>query len=468
MICAQLLVLVLLLVPLFAADIEQTWVISLKSVNPDGVSKVVPVVNGQYPGPELRGRVGQTVEIRVENHLPTESTTIHWHGIKQTGTAWSDGVPGITQCPISPGDSFVYRFKLEDAGTLWWHSHSGLQKSSLYGALIVTGDEDVVGKYPEHTLLLNDWFHDSSDVQLEGLLNPDFRWVGNPNTLLINGRGAANCTEAAEAGHACDPDHPDANAGPFVMDVQPDTTYRLRLVGTSSLVFLSVDIMDHKIKLMETETSLLKPLTVTRLELSSGQSYSALLKTKSREELRKTRSNNGLFWIVLQVKHRDVGELYALAVMRYSNAAPSATKPRGEPYFHDEDASEIEETRWSLRLARAMRMRERQQVPRRADRTLSFMGTQNRLQDGRLGWALNNVSFGEEFGASPLLHSVKLGVKQDTDQYVEQSEIIADYDNVESIALIGAHVVKVKLGEVVDFIFQNGATLSGEIETHPW
>lgn len=74
-----------------AADIEQEWVISYKTVRPDGYAKVVPVVNGEYPGPTLLGRVGQTVRIVVRNALVTDTTSIHWHGLKQIGTVWSDG-----------------------------------------------------------------------------------------------------------------------------------------------------------------------------------------------------------------------------------------------------------------------------------------------------------------------------------------------------------------------------------------
>lgn len=74
-----------------AADIEQVWNISYRLVYPDGVEKNVPVVNGMYPGPEIYGRVGQTVRIVVNNLMPTDTATIHWHGIRQFGTPWMDG-----------------------------------------------------------------------------------------------------------------------------------------------------------------------------------------------------------------------------------------------------------------------------------------------------------------------------------------------------------------------------------------
>jgi FtsP/CotA-like multicopper oxidase with cupredoxin domain len=67
-----------------------------------------------------------------------ENTTIHWHGILQAGSQWSDGVPGLTQKPIEPGKSFVYRFKMDPAGTYWYHSHVRAQlMDGLYGPLFI-------------------------------------------------------------------------------------------------------------------------------------------------------------------------------------------------------------------------------------------------------------------------------------------------------------------------------------------
>lgn len=95
------LILATLVAPAFAADINQEWIISYKTVRPDGVAKLVPVVNGLYPGPTLRGRVGQSVRVVVRNTLPTDTTTIHWHGLKQIATVWSDGTsPSTTPLPF--------------------------------------------------------------------------------------------------------------------------------------------------------------------------------------------------------------------------------------------------------------------------------------------------------------------------------------------------------------------------------
>src|SRR5215216_3565 len=91
-------------------------------------------VNNQIPGPTLHVTEGDEVTIHVFNHLK-EKTTIHWHGIL---LPWQmDGVMGVSQKGIEPGDQFSYRFKLLQAGTYWYHAHAGLQEQEgLYGAFI--------------------------------------------------------------------------------------------------------------------------------------------------------------------------------------------------------------------------------------------------------------------------------------------------------------------------------------------
>ena len=68
---------------------------------------------------------GDEVVVDVINHLPSESTSIHWHGQHMVGTPYMDGVPLLTQCPIGPASSFRYRFWAANAGTNYYHSHSG-------------------------------------------------------------------------------------------------------------------------------------------------------------------------------------------------------------------------------------------------------------------------------------------------------------------------------------------------------
>lgn len=98
------------------------------TISPDGVPfNQAKLFNASYPGPWIQACWGDTIEITVKNKLTTNGTTIHWHGIRQLHSTEMDGVNGVTQCPIAPGESFTYRFKALQYGTSWYHSHYSLQ-----------------------------------------------------------------------------------------------------------------------------------------------------------------------------------------------------------------------------------------------------------------------------------------------------------------------------------------------------
>jgi FtsP/CotA-like multicopper oxidase with cupredoxin domain len=110
----------------------------------------------RVPGPEIRLRQGERVRIVVRNDLP-EDTTVHWHGIRLPNSM--DGVPGLTQPPIKPGESFTYEFTPPDAGTFWYHPHANSLKQlgrGLAGALIVE-ESTPVSVDRDLVWVLSDW-----------------------------------------------------------------------------------------------------------------------------------------------------------------------------------------------------------------------------------------------------------------------------------------------------------------------
>jgi len=96
--------------------------------------------DGQVPGPLIHVQEGDDVVVHVMNNT-TLPHTIHWHGVHQIGSWRNDGVPGITQEAIEPGDTFTYRFKAERIGTLWYHCHVNVNEHvgirGMWGPLIV-------------------------------------------------------------------------------------------------------------------------------------------------------------------------------------------------------------------------------------------------------------------------------------------------------------------------------------------
>jgi FtsP/CotA-like multicopper oxidase with cupredoxin domain len=118
------------------------FTISRANLSPDGVKRPMIVVNGQFPGPTIHANWGDWIEVTFENKIlgPGEGGAIHWHGIRQVGTPWMDGVPSTAQCPIPPGKSFKYRFRADEFGSSFWHSHVGSQYSAgAFGAIIIHG-----------------------------------------------------------------------------------------------------------------------------------------------------------------------------------------------------------------------------------------------------------------------------------------------------------------------------------------
>ncbi|MFD1048220.1 multicopper oxidase domain-containing protein [Kibdelosporangium lantanae] len=107
----------------------------------DGHRQQALTFDGISPGPELRVRRGQLVEVTLANADIAEGVTIHWHGVRVPNA--EDGVAGVTQDAVTPGRTHVYRFRPEQAGTFWYHSHqdSNAQVAKgLFGALVVEPD----------------------------------------------------------------------------------------------------------------------------------------------------------------------------------------------------------------------------------------------------------------------------------------------------------------------------------------
>lgn len=108
-----MLVTLMLAVQARAAVVRYDWNVDYMAAAPDCVQKLVLAVNGQFPSPTIRAVEGDTVEVHVTNHIPTEGISFHWHGIHQRGTPYYDGAVYVSQCPINPGETFTYRFKVD-------------------------------------------------------------------------------------------------------------------------------------------------------------------------------------------------------------------------------------------------------------------------------------------------------------------------------------------------------------------
>ncbi|KAF8699880.1 multicopper oxidase family, partial [Rhizoctonia solani] len=225
--------------------VKYTLTITNGTISPDGNPRGAWLINGQTPGPHLVFDEGDQAEIRVINH-GFEPTTIHWHGIEQKGTPWSDGVPGLTQYenhslndvqstklsqryPISVGQDFIYRFNLTQYGFHWYHSHYKMQMDDgLKGTIFIrprptranpfkqisTNPDTIkrLEKAANNALMFNtyDYKHYMSDWWMSEWKRTGIEQLCVDN-ILINGRGQVACPNKAIV-------------EPLVLDVQKPLT----------------------------------------------------------------------------------------------------------------------------------------------------------------------------------------------------------------------------------------------------
>ena len=107
----------------------------VKDIN--GSHVVMYGVNGQVPGPIIKVKQGSIIFVNFTNNLDMDSS-IHWHGLKLNNKY--DGVPGLTQDPVKPGQSFLYKLNFPNEGVYWYHSHFREDKQQalgMYGTILV-------------------------------------------------------------------------------------------------------------------------------------------------------------------------------------------------------------------------------------------------------------------------------------------------------------------------------------------
>jgi FtsP/CotA-like multicopper oxidase with cupredoxin domain len=284
------------------------------AVNYTGRNRTATAVNGQVPGPLLRMREGDAVTIRVTNRLPVR-TSIHWHGL--IVPADMDGVPGVSFAGIDPGRSFVYRFRVNQSGTYWYHSHSRFQEQTgLYGPIVIEprrGERH--GSDRQHMVLLSDW-SDSDPEWLYATLKrqsdyfnfgkrtagdffADVRAHGLPEALADRSRWGQmrmDPTDLADVGGA---------AYTYLMNgVTPLGNWtalfergervRLRFINGSSMSFFDVRIPGLELTVVAADGQDVEPVTVDEFRLgaaevldvivspSAGQAYTIFAQSMDR------------------------------------------------------------------------------------------------------------------------------------------------------------------------------------------
>ncbi|EDR02637.1 laccase, multicopper oxidase, benzenediol:oxygen oxidorectuctase [Laccaria bicolor S238N-H82] len=233
-------------------------------IQPDGFNRSAVLAGWTFSSPvnlELTSIL--TFFLNVADHLTDttmlRSTSMHWHDMFQHGSSWADGPVGVTQCPIAPGNSFLYQFSVPDqAGTFWYHSHHSTQYcDGLRGALVVYDPYDPYRHLydfdNESTVItLADWYHTPA---------PSAGLVPTADSTLINGKGRYSGGPTSSFS---------------TISVQHGARYRFRLVSISCDPNFTFSIDGHN-SIIKVDSINVQPTTVDSIQIFAGQRYSFIL-----------------------------------------------------------------------------------------------------------------------------------------------------------------------------------------------
>ena len=258
-------------------------------VNYTGSARNAVAINGQVPAPTLRMRQGDEVSIRVTNRL-REQTSIHWHGF--IVPADMDGVPGLSFNGIPPGATFTYRFKVNQSGTYWYHSHSRFQEQvGLYGAIVVErrgGERHRADR--EHVLLLSDWT-DHDPERIYATLKKQSNYYNfhkltarehlalPPAERRMWSSMRMDPTDLADVGgyaytYLLNGVTPAAN---WNAAFTPGERVRLRIINGSSMSFFDLRIPGLELTVVAADGQDIEPVTIDELRIGTAEVYDVIV-----------------------------------------------------------------------------------------------------------------------------------------------------------------------------------------------
>ncbi|NCI79001.1 copper resistance system multicopper oxidase [Acinetobacter kanungonis] len=261
-------------------------------------------VNGKFPAPLLEFEEGDEAVIHVHNNLKNQDSSLHWHGLLLPGLM--DGVPGFNGFKgIKPNADFVYRFKVRQNGTYWYHAHSkGQEQDGLYGALVIYPK----GKQPvaqheqaqhDYVVMLSD-FHESSSDQIMKNLKKSAEYYQNQRETLADvfkqtqREGVKSTWQDRSMWNQMrmlKTDLSDVTGYTFLVNgktpeqnwtgtFQPNEKVRLRFINASAMSFYDVRIPNLKMTVVSADGQPVKPVAVDEFRIGTAETYDVIVEPK--------------------------------------------------------------------------------------------------------------------------------------------------------------------------------------------
>ncbi|CAI9266526.1 unnamed protein product [Lactuca saligna] len=438
-----------------AALVRYTFVVQETNYTRLCSTKKILTVNGQYPGPTISARRGDTVIVDVVNQA-SQNITIHWHGVKLPRYPWSDGPEFITQCPIQPGSRFSQKIILSDEeGTLWWHAHSDWSRATVHGLLVVSPKIGTTFPFPkphaEVPVILGEWWKNDIQTVMEDFL----RSGGDPaisDALTINGQPGDqyNCSAPATT----------------KVKVEQGKTYMLRMVNAAMNNIMFVAIANHQLTVVGTDGAYTKPLKTNYVAISPGQTIDLLL------EANQPRNR---YYLEAKFYNSNPRSLFdnttTTAIIEYINGNYNASATPFSPLlptFNDRNAS----ANFTSSLRSLASSAHPIDVPLEITRKLLYTLSINRLpcatcvgRDNRFAASINNITF--DTPRTSILGAYYRGMNGVYgDDFPDNPPFIFNYtsDSLNTslqTPMDGTEVKILKYNDTVELVFQGTNVVSG-------
>ncbi|HAV5432525.1 TPA: copper resistance system multicopper oxidase [Acinetobacter baumannii] len=278
--------------------------INEQQVNVTGKPLKRVTVNGKFTAPLLEFEEGDEAVIHVHNQLKNQDTSLHWHGLLLPGLM--DGVPGFNNFKgIAPNGDFVYRFKVKQNGTYWYHAHSkGQEQDGLYGPLVIYPK----GKIPvaahektdrDYVVMLSD-FHDSSSDNIMKNLKKSAEYYQNRRETVsdvlkqVKTQGLKATWQDRSMWNQMrmlKTDMSDVTGYTFLVNGKtPQQNWtgnfkagdkvRLRFINASAMSFFDVRIPNLKMTVVGADGQPVKPVAIDEFRIGTAETYDVIVEPK--------------------------------------------------------------------------------------------------------------------------------------------------------------------------------------------
>ncbi|MZY07617.1 copper resistance system multicopper oxidase [Acinetobacter pittii] len=275
--------------------------INEQQVNVTGKPLKRITVNGKFTAPLLEFEEGDEAVIHVHNQLKNQDTSLHWHGLLLPGLM--DGVPGFNNFKgIAPNGDFVYRFKVKQNGTYWYHAHSkGQEQDGLYGPLVIYPK----GKIPvaahektdrDYVVMLSDFHNSSSDSIMKNLKKSAEYYQNRRETISdvlkqVKTQGLKATWQDRSMWNQMrmlKTDMSDVTGYTFLVNGKtPQQNWtgnfktgdkvRLRFINASAMSFFDVRIPNLKMTVVSADGQPVKPVAIDEFRIGTAETYDVIV-----------------------------------------------------------------------------------------------------------------------------------------------------------------------------------------------